>query len=64
MGKGKARCNPDKPQNKMGNFCQYYEEYEDGYTACEGLIGSVKVCKGNPHNCVKALYHKLANCKK
>jgi hypothetical protein len=60
MAKGKARWFPDKPQNKMGKFCSYYEEYKGGFAACEGLIGSVKVCKGNPHNCVKTLYHKLA----
>jgi hypothetical protein len=55
MGKGKLRHNPDKPQNKKGGFCQYFEE-----TGCEGGYGDTKKCIGNPHNCVKTKYHRLA----
>lgn len=61
MGKNKPRQNPDKKQNKMGNFCQYYEEHASGYVACEGLIGDAKVCKGNPHNCIKTFYRRVAS---
>lgn len=61
MGKNKPRQNPNKNQNKMGDFCQYYEEYASGYEACESHIGDAKVCKGNPHNCVKTLYRRVAS---
>lgn len=61
MGKGKSRHNPDKPQNKRGGFCPWYEEYSSGYAACEGGYGDVKTCGGNPHNCVKTYYHRLAS---
>ena len=36
MSKGKPRHNSDKPQNKRGGFCQWYEEYSSGHAACEG----------------------------
>lgn len=62
MGKGKPRHNPDKPQNKYGGFCQWFEKYEDGSSSCEALYGDAKVCKGNPHNCIKCKYKKLAIC--
>ena len=61
MGKGKPRHNPDKSQNKKGEFCQYYEEYSSGYVACEGGYGDINIFKGNPHNCVKTYYHWLAS---
>lgn len=61
MGKNKPRHNPNKSQNKMGNFCQYYEEYSSGDVACEVHIGDAKVCKGNPHNCIKTLYGRAAS---
>lgn len=61
MSKNKPRHDPDKKQNKMGNFCQYYEEYSDANVACEGLIGDAKVCQGNPHNCVKTFYKRAAS---
>jgi len=65
MGKNKPRHNPDKKQNLIGDFCQWYEfwQAEDkskgGY--CEGHFGDGKICKGNPHNCVKTKYSKLAS---
>lgn len=52
MAKNKPRHNPDKPQNKMGSFCSYYEE---GHTYCEALRDTTK-CGGNPHNCIKVTY--------
>lgn len=52
MGKGKPRQNPDKPQNRIGGFCSYFDE-------CLGVETSI--CKGNPHNCVKTKYHKMAS---
>lgn len=61
MSKNKPRHNPDKRQNRMGDLCQYYEEYVSGHAACEGNIGDVKVCQGNPHNCVKTLYRRTAS---
>lgn len=61
MGKDKPKHNPNKEQNKKGNFCQYYEEYSIGNVACERLIGDVKVCQGNPNNCVKTFYKRAAS---
>lgn len=61
MSKGKPRHNPVKPQNRRGGFCQWYEEYSSGYAACERSYGDVKICKGNPHNCIKNYYHRLAS---
>jgi hypothetical protein len=61
MSKGKPRHNPDKPQNNYGGICPYYEEYPNGSASCENsFIANVNICKGNPHNCVKIKYHKLA----
>ena len=61
MSKGKPRHNPNKPANKYGRHCPYYEEYIDGSTACEALLpGNVLKCGGNRHNCVKVSYHTLA----
>ena len=42
MGKGKSRHNLDKPQNKRGGFCQWYEEYLSGHAACEGGYRTIK----------------------
>lgn len=61
MGKNKPRHNLDKKQNGMGNFCQYYEEYASGHVWCEGLVGDAKVCKGNPHNCIRTFYRRAAS---
>lgn len=58
MGKNKPRHNPDKPQNRYGNWCPYAEEHNDGSIICEG---DTKICKGNRHNCIKTKYHKLAS---
>lgn len=57
MGKGKARHNPDKPQNNYGKYCQAY----DGYTCHGGDCNDIRECKGNRHNCVKAFYHRAAS---
>ena len=63
MKKGKPRTNPDKPQNNKVNPCPYYEEHE-GFTICEGgYTNASTICKGNPHNCVKTLYHREASCR-
>lgn len=60
MSKGKPRHNPNKKQNKMGGYCSYYEEHL-GSACCENsFIADVSICKGNPHNCVKIKYKKLA----
>ena len=61
MSKWKPRQDPNKPQNKKGGFCQYFEEYPSGHAACEGGYGDVKICEGNPHNCIKTYYHRLAS---
>lgn len=61
MGKNKPRHNPDKKQNKMRDFCQYFEKCASGHIACEGLVGDAKVCKGNPHNCIKTFYRRAAS---
>lgn len=62
MGKGKPRHNPDKPANKYGKRCPYWEEYINGTAGCEGSALSEKQlkCNGNRHNCVKVDYHKQA----
>ena len=63
MSKGKPRHNPDKPQNKIGCWCAYYEEHEgiNGvFSCCERGWDTTK-CKGNPHNCVKVIYQTLAS---
>ena len=54
MSKGKPRHDPDKPQNKLGKFCSYYEGYNDTYWCEHGW--DVTKCKGNPHNCCKVKY--------
>ncbi len=60
MGKNKPRKYPDKKQNNYSLVCPRYEScFGDVY--CEGGdSGAAKVCKGNPHNCVKTQYHKMA----
>lgn len=57
MGKGKPRHNPDKKQNNYGKECQAY----DGYTCHGGCSMDIKKCKGNPHNCKKTFYARLAS---
>jgi len=60
MGKGKPRHDPNKPQNRIGKYCSYYE-YVNENSCCENsFIADVSICKGNPHNCVKVKYKKLA----
>ena len=69
MGKGKPRQNPDKPANKMGKFCSYCDSYTDEngneiLIACCGMLPGkdhLKTCQGNPHNCIKTYYHRLAS---
>ena len=63
MGKGKPRHNPNKPQNKIGKWCCYYEGYNDRYNDrywCE-LGYNITKCNGNPHNCCKVKYQILAS---
>lgn len=59
MSKGKPRHNPDKPQNKVGSQCSYYEGYGRHHW-CE-LARNVTKCQGNPHNCCKVTYQILAS---
>ena len=54
LGKNKPRHNPDKPQNKMGRHCSYYEGFNGQYWCERGW--DVSKCKGNPHNCTKVKY--------
>ena len=62
MSKGKPRWYPDKPQNNKQNPCPRYEEYSSGGCYCEGgSVGDAEICKGNPHNCMKTLYHRAAS---
>ena len=62
MSKGKARWYPDKPQNNRQIPCPRYEEYPNGVCYCEqGDSNDAKICKGNPHNCVKTKYHRAAS---
>ena len=67
VGKGKPRHNPDKPQNKIGAVCPWYEEFKDGsgktmIKNCEGWMSTkaAEICDGNPHNCIKVKYRYLA----
>ena len=60
MGKGKPRHNPDKPQNKIGYWCQLYHETKDGGHCPHYHLGDAKVCNGNPHMCIKNWYRGLA----
>ena len=57
--KGKSRHNPNKPQNRLGNICCYYEGFNDTYW-CEHGWDTTK-CKGKPHNCCKVKYQILAS---
>lgn len=59
MAKNKPRYNPNKPQNKIGNTCNYYEELNDGYHCEHGY--DITKYKGNPHNCKKVQYQILAS---
>lgn len=63
MGKGKPRHNPDKPQNKIGDRCTYYETYSFSSSVyCEGgCSADAETCKGNPHNCIKTFYKRAAS---
>ena len=65
MGKGKPRHNPDKPANKYGRWCPYFETYYNGKVGCEAYLDihdkiEDMECKGNRHNCVKVDYHRHA----
>lgn len=63
MGKGKPRKNPNKPQNRYRDFCQYYEESGGEHGHCEALLTNgnpTVICKGNPHNCCKVKYSEMA----
>lgn len=57
MSKGKPRHNPDKPQNRLGSFCSYYEGIGK---YCEALRDTTKR-DGNPHNCCKVSYQIAAS---
>ena len=59
MSKGKPRHNLDKPQNKIGKWCSYYEGFNDHYW-CE-LGYDITKCSGNPYNCCKVKYQILAS---
>lgn len=59
MGKGKPRHNPNKPQNKTGKWCSYYEGYDDIHW-CE-LGYDITKCNGILHNCCKVKYQILAS---
>ena len=61
MGKNKPRKNPYKPQNNYPIPCPRYEDYGNGIYYCEGGIGNAHNCKGNPHNCIKTYYKRLAS---
>lgn len=58
MGKGKSRLFPDKRQNKKGFWCGACDEI-NGKLHCE-YGEDASICKGNPHNCIKTLYHHQA----
>ena len=70
MGKGKPRWYPEKPQNNYGNFCTACDLI-GGRKVCEAGQGTklfgfgqnvhdTDVCQGNPHNCIKLLYRRMA----
>ena len=62
MTKGKSRHNPNKPQNNKQIPCPRYEEYSNGGYYCEqGNSKDAEICKGNPHNCIKTMYHRAAS---
>lgn len=62
MGKGKPRWYPDKPQNNYPIYCTRFEQYSNGLVYCHGgHPADARVCKGNPHNCVKTKYHRAAS---
>lgn len=60
MSKGKPRHDPDKPQNKLGQWCRFAESYpHTDYIYC--MAGhDARFCKGNRHLCMKALYRSQA----
>ena len=57
MSKGKPRHNPDKKQNKYGDWCSVC----DGLTCHAGTEQDFKTCRGNRHNCIKTFYKRLAS---
>ena len=59
MEKRKPRHEPNKRQNRYGDWCQYAEISNDKLI-CEMGYGDTSICKGNRHNCVKTKYHELA----
>jgi hypothetical protein len=59
LSKGKPRHNPNKPQNKYGDWCSYCDEV-NGKLYCE-QGKDANICKGNPHNCIKVLYKIAAS---
>jgi len=63
MGKGKQRKYPGKKQNNYPQICPRYETYSWTNKAyCEGgNVGDAEICKGNPHNCIKTKYHRIAS---
>lgn len=60
---GKKRKYPDKPANKYGNECPFYEDCGNGHFHCDagGHSDDLKVCKGNRHNCRRTEYHRAAS---
>ena len=55
----KLRHNSDKPQNKLGGCCVYYEGYDKHFWCERGY--DITKCHGNPHNCCKVRYQILAS---
>ena len=61
MGKNKPRKFPNKKQNNYVYPCPYYENINGNYYCEGGATNSAKICKGDQHNCIKTLYHRLAS---
>ena len=47
--------------NPRGLIAQELLHYLEYVIAHGGNFDDAKICKGNPHNCVKTLYHKGAS---
>lgn len=59
MGKNKPRWYPNKKQNKIGGICASCDVIDEKMFCEYG--DDTKICKGNPHNCIKTFYHKNAS---
>ena len=57
----KKRWYPNKKQNNYPSICSYFEDHNGLFYCQGGETNAAKICKGNPHNCIKTKYHREAS---